>query len=104
MSPPEAETPKVVHDGANTVRISGDLTFETVPDAIDAVADRLSATRALTVDLAGVGRSDSAAVALLIEWYRLARRDGGSIRFVNMPSRMHEIARVSGVESVLSID
>lgn len=59
------------------------------------------ATDGLEVDLAGITRSTSAAISVLLCWMREANRLGKKIRFANMPDKMFDVARVSGLDSVL---
>ncbi len=56
------------------------------------------------VDLAGVSRSDSSGLALLIEWIRLAGRHGSRIRFHNLPGQMMEIAKISDLLPILPLE
>ncbi len=58
---------------------------------------------AVAVDLREVERSDSAGVALLVAWMRSARQAQRDIRFLNMPSQMLNIARVSGLDAILPL-
>ena len=46
---------------------------------------------------------DSAGVALLIEWQRQAQKHNKSVCFINIPSQMLAIARLSGVDDLLSL-
>ena len=55
----------------------------------------------ILVDLGGVGASDSAGLALLIEWLRVARQGGQAIRFANVPAQIEALARISEVEDLL---
>ncbi len=55
------------------------------------------------IDLAGVTHSDSAGVALLVEWLRLARQSGQTVRFVNIPPQMLAIIRVTGLDGLLPL-
>jgi phospholipid transport system transporter-binding protein len=48
-----------------------------------------------------VTRSDSAGLALLIEWLRESERLGKSITFLNMPAQMQSISRLCGLDGVL---
>jgi phospholipid transport system transporter-binding protein len=50
-----------------------------------------------------VTRADSAGLALLIEFLRTAGHAGNSVHFVNVPEQLLSIARVSGLESILSL-
>ncbi len=85
------------------LEVSGELTFATVPALLAANSGLFAGSGALTVDLAGVSRADSAGVALLIEWLRLARRAGRELRYVNMPQQTAQLIRVSGLERVFAL-
>lgn len=54
----------------------------------------------LQVDLSGVKQSDSAGLALLIEWLRLARQQRQRIGFQNVPPQIDALARISEVEDL----
>lgn len=54
----------------------------------------------LQVDLAGVTESDSAGLALMLEWLRLARKKNQQITFLNMPHQIAALARISEVEDL----
>jgi phospholipid transport system transporter-binding protein len=64
-------------DGSYAVR--GELTFATVPGFLTGNGRLLAGGAAVTVDLAGVDRADSAGVALLVEWLSL---DVGGVGYV----------------------
>ena len=61
----------IVQDG-DRLRLSGDLTLSTVSGLLDAGRAGVAAGDCI-VDLADVGRVDSAALALLFAWLRAAR-------------------------------
>jgi Predicted NTP binding protein (contains STAS domain) len=84
------------------LRVSGELSMATVP-ALLAQNDLRDIRSDITVDLQGIERADSAGVALLIEWQRVARRQQHTIHFKNMPSQMLAIARLSGVDELLAL-
>lgn len=84
--------------------LSGDLSFETVPRLLESGRVLFEGgTGAIRVDLAAVTRSDSAGLALLVEWLRSARRSGREIAFLNIPAKMLATARVSGLDRVLPL-
>lgn len=83
--------------------VSGELDFGTVTRLNGAAGTLLEAAATLRVDLQGISRSDSAGLALLIEWMRVARRRGKPIEFLNIPAQMLAIARVSGLDEVLPL-
>jgi phospholipid transport system transporter-binding protein len=57
----------------------------------------------INIDLNNVSRSDSAGVALLIEWIRQAQKNNKTIQFHNIPKQMRDIATVTGVDKMLAI-
>ncbi len=81
--------------------ISGALTFETVPSVWRTSSTLFSGGGDITFDLQGISRSDSAGLALLIEWMRSARAQEKRITFKNIPPQMLAIATISGVEHIL---
>jgi len=82
----------------------GELTFHTVPELLTQEQMLMAgAGELLTIDLAGVVRGDSAGLALLIAWLRTAKQHHKRVRFLNVPSQLHEMAKVSGLEGVLSL-
>jgi phospholipid transport system transporter-binding protein len=89
--------------GENSLRVSGDLSFKTVPEFVSSNKNLFSSANSIDVDLSNVSRADSAGVALLIEWQRQAQKQKKSICFINIPSQMLSIVRLSGVDDLLSL-
>ena len=84
------------------LRVEGDLTFATVTALLNASSPLFaSGAGGGEVDLSGVGRADSAGLALLIEWSRLARAAGYELRFQAVPAQMQAIAAASGLTDIL---
>lgn len=89
-------------DADGVVHIRGELDFDTVP-ALYRETDRLLGGRSgLTIDVSGVERVNSAGVALLLEWLSEARRRGCSLSFRGLPEPVLAVARLSGVEHLLT--
>jgi phospholipid transport system transporter-binding protein len=86
-----------------TVRVSGVLDAFTAPQLLAQSAQHFSSTDAapLVVDLSGVKESDSAGLALLLEWLRLARQRRRTVRFENLPEQLIALAKISEVEALL---
>jgi phospholipid transport system transporter-binding protein len=91
--------------GDREAYLSGELTFDSVPRLL-AEHPHLAVDSAdgVTVDLGGIRRSDSAGLALLVEWTRNARLMGARLQFRNMPEQMMALARVSSLEDVLPLE
>jgi phospholipid transport system transporter-binding protein len=95
---------ELINRGNGDYALKGELTFATASAALKATARLFRKSAALRFDLEGVGRTDSAGVALLIEWVRCARRSGGELRYANFPEHLRAIARVGGVADILPLD
>jgi len=85
--------------GGGHWRLEGRLDFTTAA-ALHARSDELLAAAA-TLDLAGVESANSAAVALLLEWRRLAARRGVALTLEQVPEAVLRVARLSQVETLL---
>jgi phospholipid transport system transporter-binding protein len=87
--------------GDGRFAVEGELVFRTVT-ALDRAARKLFAAAAeVEVDLAGVTRCDSAALALLLEWAGRAKRGGKQLRYRSLPASLLSIAAISEVEELL---
>lgn len=93
--------PSLVDAGDGRFALAGELGFGTVSRLLTAGAKAFAPHAAVEVDMAGVTRCDSAAVALLLEWVRLTTARGGRIAFRNLPPSIHAIASISDVEGLL---
>lgn len=80
-----------------TEELSGDLTMLEVPATWRSLSDNLPDA----IDLGGVERIDSSALALLLECRAAANAAGRSIEFRNPPETLRTIARLTQVEELL---
>jgi phospholipid transport system transporter-binding protein len=87
--------------GAGRFRVSGVLDASTAREMLEQSEARFEQFKDLDVDLGGVGDSDSAGLALLIEWLRLARQGQKAIKFANVPAQIEALARISEVEDLI---
>ncbi len=55
-----------------------------------------------TIDVGGVEAADSLLLAILLEWDRRARTQGGSLRLVEIPARLGALLRVTGLAHLFS--
>lgn len=84
------------------LELSGDLTVREVPGIWRQHRSQFgSGAIPQTVDLDAVDRTDSSALALLLEWRSLADEHDRSIRFANPPGSLRVIARLTEVEELL---
>lgn len=85
--------------------LHGDLSWRSVPDLWQQTQSMLETTtgNGIEIDLQGVGRVDSSGIALLIEWFRLAKNSKKSILFTHVPAQMRAIAKVCDLDDILPI-
>lgn len=89
--------------GEGTFILRGELSFATVSELAKKSAGLLWRSEQVTLDLDGVTRTDSAGLALLVEWLRAARRQGKAIQFRNIPRQMMAVAEVVGLDKLLPV-
>lgn len=95
---------KVDPQDPERVTVSGELSFASAPVLLEQGAALLAGHGGrIRLDLGGVTRADSAGLALLIEWLRIARRRQLAIEFRNIPPQLLAIARVSGLDRILPV-
>ena len=98
---PAGSANAVLQEDNTVLALSGELNFETAPDLLNSQQDLFDRRDQLIIDCRQVSRSDSAGLALLIEWLRQAKRYQCQLSFRNLPQQLLDIARVSGVETLL---
>jgi phospholipid transport system transporter-binding protein len=88
--------------GEGRFRVNGVLGFGTVSRVLDASKTLFSEHSVIEVDFSGVERSDSAGLALLIEWVNWAKHYVREISYKNIPKEIHSIAEISEVGWMLT--
>jgi phospholipid transport system transporter-binding protein len=83
-------------------RVTGPLDFNTVTRLLPVGSAAIGSGRASVIDLGGVTASDSSGLALLIEWLSVARAAKRTLTYENMPSQLHQLARLSEVEALMT--
>jgi len=84
----------------------GPLTFATARQARELGAQLLLAgggngAAALAIDCRGITVSDSAGLAVLLDWLGMARRRGRTLCYTHLPEGLTALARISEVEELL---
>ncbi|HEX9625406.1 MAG TPA: STAS domain-containing protein [Acidiferrobacterales bacterium] len=80
---------------------TGALSFDSVTALLAGSRGWFAPGADVVIDLAGVTQADSAGVALMVEWLRLARRAGGRAEFRNVPAQVRNLIAVSGLGEAL---
>lgn len=89
---------------AGRYALAGELSFESVGLALRETKAWFAAPAQVVFDLDGITKADSAGLALLLEWLRQAGQNGVELHYVNLPPQLLAMARVAGVDGILSID
>ncbi len=82
-------------------RLEGVLHFDTVASLLPIGEQAIEAGRATLIDLKDVTQSDSAGLALLIEWLSVAKAAQQPLHYENVPAQVRELAHLSDIEDLL---
>jgi phospholipid transport system transporter-binding protein len=83
--------------------ISGELNFTTAVKLWNESLALMAKASQLNFDFSAVPSSNSAGIALLLEWVKYAKLHQKSIRFNNIPKQLRSIITVSGIEKILGL-
>jgi len=87
--------------GEGRFTLSGDMTFATAGSILIASEAPFEEHTLIEVDLSGITETDSAGLALLLEWITWANHTVREIRFTEMPEKIDAIAKVTEVDHLL---
>ena len=87
--------------GSGKFALSGPMTFDTAGRILRASEDLFEEHTRIEVDLSGITETDSAGLALLLEWITWANHTVREIRFLEMPEKIDAIAKTTEVEGLL---
>ncbi len=88
----------IVPEGAGRFIVDGDLTFSSLDKKTINNFSFLTAGKNIVMDLGGVGNTDSAGLALLVEWIKNARLQRVHLQFRNIPEQIFNLAKLSGLD------
>ena len=102
-APDEAHRPRaqIQRQDTRSYCVRGAMTFDSVTDLWRQSVDMFSDETILRIDLAQVTHTDSAGLALLVEWMREASRRGARIEFLHLPAQMLALADAANLEQAL---
>ncbi|WP_031438087.1 STAS domain-containing protein [Methylobacter tundripaludum] len=78
--------------------IDGDLTFATIDKQTLKSFSFLKAAKEITINLSRVSNTDSAGLALMIEWIKYSRQNRTQLSFKNIPEQLLNLAKLSGFD------
>ncbi len=93
--------PQLTHESSGDYSLSGPLNFDTVTALYNDAQIDMSSSQ-VSVSLRDVDQSDSAGLALLVEWVRLADKRRCSLRYTNVPAHLQTLIDVTGLRPILN--
>ena len=88
-------------EGDGRFSLSGEMTFDTAGQILRASEVPFEEHTRIEVNLGGITKTDSAGLALLLEWITWANHTVREIRFVDTPEKIDAIAKVTEVDGLL---
>ena len=82
-------------------KISGDLNFERAADIFRSINFSNLTDDQLKIDFSDIEQSDSAALAVMLEWTNLANKNQKQISFANVPNQLMRLIKMADLEKVL---
>jgi phospholipid transport system transporter-binding protein len=90
----------IVNDKPGLYIVDGDLIFSTIDKKTVDIFKHIPANKTLIIDLGGVGKADSAGLALMFEWLKVARSKRMQLKFRNIPGQILSVAKLSGIDQL----
>lgn len=82
--------------------LSGEMSFDTAERILKESEVPFEKHTRIEIDLSGITLSDSAGLALLLEWVTWANHTVREVRFTGLPERVMAIARTTEVDKLLT--
>jgi phospholipid transport system transporter-binding protein len=92
---------KLEDQGGGRFALSGRMAFDTAGQILRESEGPFQEHTRIEVDLSGVDETDSAGLALLLEWITWANHTVREIRFTEMPEKINAIAKTTEVDHLL---
>jgi phospholipid transport system transporter-binding protein len=92
---------KLENLGDGRFALSGKMSFSTAGLILHESEALFEEHTRIEVDLGGITATDSAGLALLLEWITWANHTVREIRFLNTPEKINAIARTTEVDDLL---
>ncbi len=89
----------------NQVKLTGELNFDSVAELINQPQINFDAAEndQIEVDLSKISRFNSASLALLIEWMKIAEQKGLQIKYHSAPEQLMKISEAYGLREELPL-
>lgn len=86
----------------NHFKLAGPMNFFTIMPIYNTSLPLLAQSTAFHFDFSEVTECNSACLALLLEWVKIATRDKKAISFNKLPTEITAIARIAGVDKLIT--
>ena len=87
--------------GGGKFALSGRMVFDTAGEILHDSEEMFEEHTRIEVELSGVSETDSAGLALLLEWITWANHTVREIRFTGTPEKIDAIAKTTEVDHLL---
>lgn len=90
-----------VQQAGDCWNVQGDIVIGTASALLKA-SQQLAMQANTVVDFREVDNVDTAAISLILEWKRRAKRENGVLALMNMPENLKSLAALYGVSDIVS--
>lgn len=91
------------HEGDGRFSIQGPLVFETADSLWRRSGSQFEAYKSVRIDFSQVDDVDSSAVAVLLAWCRLSKRNKKTIEFHAVPDSLKSIIEISDLNEIIPL-
>ncbi|MGR9114990.1 MAG: STAS domain-containing protein [Gammaproteobacteria bacterium] len=88
----------IIRQDNDVFAVAGELTFSGIDKKTIKSFDFLESANPITLDLSEVANTDSAGLALVIEWLKYAGSHQIELKFQNIPEQLLKLAKLSGLD------
>lgn len=89
----------------HTIRLTGPLNFDTVPDLKQHLKKVLKEPYAWRLDLAEISQTDSAGLALLLDCLSFSKKKGRvTMTYINFPAQLKALLTTAGLTEIVIAD
>lgn len=85
-------------------KLVGDVVFSTTPGLLATCQSQMDFGQQAVLNCKGVGRIDSACLALFVALSRLFKSAGGQLKFFDVPAHVMNVASLSGLSVQLGLE
>ena len=94
----------ITRSDESTLQLNGEISHQSASDAILSLSKAIVAHsgKGLTIELSGLISVNSTVLSVLLTGLRVAKQNSCKLQYNNLSERLFNMARVGGVESVLT--